>query len=74
MITSQDQFRINLNQNLWGLVVGLLALGVSEYYKLSTLHCFSVAITSVMTVSIFVTTYAYTVNCWKSKYTKSGTE
>lgn len=29
----EDQFKINLNQNLWGLLLGFTALGVSEYFK-----------------------------------------
>jgi len=25
-------FKVKLNQNLWGLIVGFLALGISEYF------------------------------------------
>jgi hypothetical protein len=32
-----DDFKINLNQNLWGLVVALGFLGAAEFYDLGTL-------------------------------------
>lgn len=62
-----EQFKINLNQNLWGLVVGLVALGLSEHYNLCTLFWFSVAVSVVMVASVGVTTLAYTANYWKNK-------
>lgn len=62
-----EQFKINLNQNLWGLVVGLVALGLAEYYNLCTLFWFSVAVSVVMVASVGVTILAYTTNYWKNK-------
>lgn len=62
-----EQFKININQNLWGLVVGLVALGLAEYYNLYTLFWFSVAVSVVMVASVGVTTLAYTTNYWKNK-------
>jgi len=55
-----DNFKINLNQNLWGLVISLTSLGASEYYELKTLYWFSVIILAIMIISIVMTTYAYT--------------
>ncbi len=67
MSSATDQFRINLNQNLWGLVVGLVALGTAEHFNLSTLFWFSVVVSAIMVASIAVTTLAYTINYWKNK-------
>jgi hypothetical protein len=62
-----ESFKINLNQNLWGLVVSLVSLGAAEYFKLCTLFWFSVVVAVVMTISIGITTYAYTKTYWKNK-------
>jgi glucan phosphoethanolaminetransferase (alkaline phosphatase superfamily) len=62
-----DDLNINLNQNLWGLVVSLGSLGSAEYFKLDTLYWFSFAIAVVMTVSIAITTFAYTKAYWTKK-------
>lgn len=62
-----ESFKINLNQNLWGLVVSFVSLGTAEYFKLCTLFWFSVVVAVVMTLSIGITTYAYTKTYWKNK-------
>lgn len=62
-----ENFKINLNQNLWGLVVSLISLGAAEYFKLCTLFWFSLVVALIMTISIAVTTYAYTVTYWKKR-------
>lgn len=67
MAIASDDFKINLNQNLWGLVVSLASLGVSEFYELCTLFWFSVVIALIMTLSIAATTFAYTRNYWNNK-------
>lgn len=67
MSSAPDQFRINLNQNLWGLVAGLGALGMAEHFNLRTLFWFSVVVSAIMVASIAVTTLAYTINYWKNK-------
>lgn len=63
----EDQFKINLNQNLWGLVVAFAALGAAEHFKLATLFWFAAAVTLVMVISVAVTTLAYTIKYWKQK-------
>jgi len=68
MSNPQDQFKINLNQNLWGLVVGLGGLGLAEHFRLCALFWFSVAISSIMAVSVACTTVAYTVKYCKRKW------
>lgn len=67
MSAPEEQFKINLNQNLWGMLVGLVALGVAEYFNLCTLFWFSVLVSVIMVVSVAVTTLAYTMNYWKNK-------
>jgi len=58
---------LNLNQNLWGLIVSLGSLGAAEYFKLFYFFWFSFALTVIMTLSIAVTTLAYTIAYWKKK-------
>ena len=70
MSSPEDQFKINLNQNLWGLIVGLGALGLSERYNLHFLFCFSIVVSIIATISFGFTTVAYTINYWKNKLTK----
>ena len=67
MAIPTEPFKINLNQNLWGLMVGLGTLGVAEYFKLCTLFWFAVVVSVIMVSSITITTWAYTVNYWKHK-------
>jgi hypothetical protein len=67
MSSPEDKFKINLNQNLWGLLLGFVSLGVAEYYQLSTLFWFSCVVSGIMTVSVGATTFVYTVNYWKNK-------
>ena len=63
-----EPFKINLNQNLWGLLLSLAALGFAEHYHLQTLYGFSVVVSIVMTASIAATTLAYTCTYWKNKH------
>jgi hypothetical protein len=65
---STDDFRINLNQNLWGLVLSLAALGAAEHFNLPTLYKFAVVIAIVMSASVAITTFSYTVKYWKKKW------
>ena len=62
-----EPFKINLNQNLWGLVVGLIGLGVAEHFNLCRLLWLSLVMSVVMVVSVSITTYAYTINYWRSR-------
>lgn len=68
MPSAEDLDRFKLNQNLWGLVVGLGALGSAEYFKLNTLYWFAVIIAGLMSLSVTITTFAYTVNYCKKKW------
>ena len=62
-----DDFNINLNQNLWGLVVCFGFLGAAEHYKLCALFWFSVIPSAIMVISIVLTTFSYTRSYMKRK-------
>ena len=65
MADPSDKFKINLNQNLWGAVVAYSALGASEHWGLPWLRCVSVVAAWIVTISLLITTVAYTINYWK---------
>lgn len=67
MANPGEQFKINLNQNLWGLLVGLSSLGVAEHFGLCTFFWFAVVVSVIMVLSVAITTLAYTINYWKEK-------
>ena len=62
-----DNFKINLNQNLWGLLLALLTLGTAEYFGLYTLYWFGLLLSGLTCISFFITLIAYTINYWKNK-------
>jgi hypothetical protein len=62
-----DHVKLNLNQNLWGLVVGLAALGTAEHFNLCVLFWFGAIFSFLMMVSVIITTVPYTYNYWKYK-------
>jgi hypothetical protein len=65
-----DNLKINLNQNLWGLLLALISLGIAEYFKLCTLFWFGVVLSGIASVSFIVTILAYTLNYWNDKMKK----
>jgi hypothetical protein len=65
----EDSFKINLNQNLWGLIVSYAALGASEYFKLGVLFWFSVVVAGGLSLSVLITFGFYTYNYCKHKST-----
>jgi hypothetical protein len=66
-----EKFKIALNQNLWGLVVGMGALGTAEHYHLCKLVWFGLFISGLMSLSVVFTTIAYTINYWRGKMTRA---
>ena len=66
----EDKFNINLNQNLWGLVVAYAALGVAEHWCLPWLFKLSRIAAIIMTASVFFTGIAYTWNYCRAKVQK----
>ncbi len=63
-----EQFKINLNQKLWGLLLGLAALGTAEHFGLCTLFWFALTLAVIMLISVVFTTIAYTVNYWRNRF------
>ena len=64
---SAENFKINLNQNLWGLILSLFTLGASEYYELCTLYWFGLVLSCFTSLSLVITLIAYTINYWNNK-------
>lgn len=66
----EDKVNVNLNQNLWGLVVAYAALGVAEHWSLPWLFKLSRIAAIIMTISVFFTVIAYTWNYCRAKLQK----
>lgn len=62
-----DQFKINLNQNLWVLVTAFFGLGFAEYFELKKLMSLSYLLSIISMISICATLFFYTVNYCKGK-------
>jgi hypothetical protein len=65
-----DPLKVDLNQNLWGLILSLASLGSAEYFRLPRLMAFAEVISFVMTISVVFTTFFYTVNYCRKKLEK----
>lgn len=63
-----ENFKINLNQNIWGLILALLTLGTAEYYELCTLYWFGLVLSIITSLSFLITLFAYTINYYKKKF------
>jgi glucan phosphoethanolaminetransferase (alkaline phosphatase superfamily) len=63
-----DNINVNLNQNLWALVVSLATLGISEYFGLQTLYWFGFVLSIACSVSILFSIVAYTREYWNKKW------
>ena len=63
----EDKFNINLNQNLWALVVCYAALGVAEHWKLCALFWLSIISSAGMTLYVLIAFAFYTWNYCKKK-------
>lgn len=71
MAGSLDNFKINLNQNLWGLLVSFGFLGAAEYFQLCVLFWFSIVPAAAMVISVCITTWVYTARYKEKKRAKS---
>jgi len=58
---------INLNQNLWALLISLTALGTGEFYCLYNLKHFGFILSTLTGISYVFTLIAYTINYWNQK-------
>ena len=74
MVDISDKFNINLNQNLWVLIIGYLGIGVSEFYCLRMLFLFSTILSVATTISMICCLDAYTKEYRNKKLKKIGAE
>jgi hypothetical protein len=59
----EDKINVNLNQNLWGLLVSYLALGAADHYHLSWWFLWLArALATLMTISVLAGFAFYTVH------------
>lgn len=63
----KDIFKINLNQNLWALVISLAALGFGEFYCLEKLTLFGWVLSIISGLSCSATLIAYTIHYFTRK-------
>jgi hypothetical protein len=68
-VAVEDKFYINLNQNLWGLVVTYAALGIAEHWCLRWLFYLSRVTSIGMTASVLITASFYTWRYCRNKAT-----
>jgi hypothetical protein len=59
-MAAQDKVNINLNQNLWGLVVAFAALGAAEHWNLKSLVCPALIFAWALSVLVLVSNVFYT--------------
>lgn len=57
-----ENFKINLNQNLWALIVALLTLGSLEYFNLNATFYFGLCLSIITSISLLFTLFCYTKN------------
>lgn len=66
-MSAAEKVEIKLNQNLWGLLLSLSTLGISEYFCLCTLYWFGLIISILASVSFIATIIPYTLHYCKKK-------
>jgi hypothetical protein len=64
----EDKFDINLNQNLWGLIVAYVALGSAEHWGLKRLFWLSLFVSIGFSISVLFTVAFYTINYCKKNF------
>ena len=71
-MASDVKIKLKLNQNLWGLIVAYGALLVAEHYGSKSLSQCAWFLSIVLTLSLIVTTIAYTWRYCANKFKKPG--
>lgn len=64
---NSDNFKINLNQNIWSLIVAIITLGLSEFYNLKYTFLFGFLLSFLSLISFTITLYSYTLNYFIKK-------
>ena len=65
---------LDLNQNLWGLLVTYTALGAAEHWGMERLACLAFVMAIVLSLSVLVTTTLYTYQYCVHKWVKARSE
>jgi hypothetical protein len=65
----EDKINVNLNQNLWGLVVCYAALGSAEHWRLTNLFWLALIASIGLTLSVLITVGFYTWKYCRDKLT-----
>lgn len=63
----EDKFKINLNQNLWGMVVSYVTTGLSQRYGFHELWWLSFVVACVMSLSVLICIAFYTFDYCQRK-------
>jgi len=63
----EDKLNINLNQNLWGIVVSYAAVGLAERYGFHQLWWLAFIVACCMSASVVVSFAFYTYNYCRQK-------
>jgi hypothetical protein len=69
----EDKIDVNLNQNIWLLVVGFAALGAAEHWCLLWLCRLSVIVSIGALISVAFTLFAYTYHYCTRKFAYAKT-
>ena len=64
----EDKFNINLNQNIWGLVISYAAVGLSQRFGFHELWWLAFVVACAMSLSVLATLALYTVNYCRNKW------
>jgi hypothetical protein len=66
----EDKVDVNLNQNLWGLVVSYVAVGLSQRYGFHELWWLAFVVSCAMSLSVLVCLVFYSINYCCNKWKK----
>lgn len=58
----EDKLDVNLNQNLWALVLAYAFLGAAEYWDLNWLRCLSLIMAVPLSIFVLVSMLFYTIH------------
>ncbi len=67
-----DKFKINLNQNLWGLIISYSAVGLSQRYGFHELWWLAFVVSCAMSLSLLVCLVFYSINYCREKWKKTA--
>ena len=63
-----DKFKINLNQNLWGLIICYSAVGLSQRYGFHELWWLAFVVSCAMSLSVLICLVFYSISYCSHKW------